>query len=226
MTPLTPSRVSLLLETTKVTKPACSAAKIRGRTTFCHGEAPDLVFWRASGKVSSENFRSIDFYSIDWLWAKFDRSNLSSIDRVLQNFRIFQAIPYEFCHSSLIDLQNIKTQKLTKASENNKAKGRGNYLFPHELPAVVNLPPWTDTSTKIEHPTTLFTGFPPIRQSDPLTPTVKGPCVPHVPTKPISFPFCPQPLDCLINLNKKKMLKEELEASSRHFRISHFNSRQ
>jgi hypothetical protein len=31
-----------------------------------------------------------------------------------------------FCHSSLIGLQNIKTQKLTKASENNKAKGLTN----------------------------------------------------------------------------------------------------
>jgi len=49
-----------------------------------------------------------------------------SIDRVLQNFRIFQAIPHEFRHSSLIDLQKIKTQKLTKASENNKAKGLTN----------------------------------------------------------------------------------------------------
>jgi hypothetical protein len=111
MTPLAPSRVSLLLETTKVTKPACSAAKIRGRTVFCHGEAPDWVFWLVSAKVSSGKFRSIDFYSID---------------RVLQNFRIFQAIPHEFCHSSLIDLQNIKTQKLTKASENNRAKGLTN----------------------------------------------------------------------------------------------------
>jgi hypothetical protein len=53
--------------------------------------------------------------SIDRLQAKFDRSILT--------FRIFQAIPHEFCHSSLINLQNIKTQKLTKASENNKAKG-------------------------------------------------------------------------------------------------------
>jgi hypothetical protein len=64
--------------------------------------------------------------SIDQLWAKFDRLTLSSIDRVLQNFRIFQAIPHEFCHSSLIDVQNIKTQKLTKSSENNKAKGLTN----------------------------------------------------------------------------------------------------
>jgi hypothetical protein len=126
MTHLTPSRVPLLLETTKVTKPACSATKIRGRTAFCHGEAPDWVIWRASAKVSSGKFRSINFYSIDRLGVKFDRSNLSSIDRVLQNFRIFQAIPHEFCHSSLIDLQNIKTQKLTKASENNKAKGLSN----------------------------------------------------------------------------------------------------
>jgi hypothetical protein len=105
MTHLASSRVPLLLETTKNMKPACSAAKIRGRTAFCHGEASDWVFWRASAKVSSGKFRS----------------NLSSIDRVLQNFRIFQAIPHEFCHSSRIDLQNIKTQKLTKASENNKA---------------------------------------------------------------------------------------------------------
>jgi hypothetical protein len=116
MTPLTPSRVPILLETTKVTKPACSAANIRGRTAFCHGEAPDWVFWRASAKVSSEK------NSIDRLWAKFDRSNLSSIDRVLQNFRIFQVIPHEFCHSSLVDLQNIKIQKLTKASEITRLK--------------------------------------------------------------------------------------------------------
>jgi hypothetical protein len=64
----------------------------------------------------------------------FDRSTFirsidfgqNSIDRVLQNFRIFQAIPHEFCHSSLIDLLNIKTQKLTKASENNKTKSLTN----------------------------------------------------------------------------------------------------
>jgi hypothetical protein len=120
MTHLSPSRVPLLLETTKVTKPACSAAKIT------KPEAPDWVFWRAFAKVSSGKFRSINFYSIDRLWVKFDRSNLSSIDRFLQNFRIFQAIPHEFCHSSLIDLQNIKTQKLTKTSENNKAEGLTN----------------------------------------------------------------------------------------------------
>jgi hypothetical protein len=86
MTPLTPSRVPLLLETTKVTKPACSAAKIRGRTAFCHGEAPDWVFWRASAKVRYGKFPSIDF-------------GQNSIDRILQNFRIFQAIPYEFNQS-------------------------------------------------------------------------------------------------------------------------------
>jgi hypothetical protein len=105
MTPLTPSRVPLLLETTRVMKLACSAAKIRGRTAFCHGEAPDWVFWRASAKVSSRKFWSIDFGP---------------------KFQIFQAIPHEFWHSSLIDLQNIRTQKLTKASENNKAKGLTN----------------------------------------------------------------------------------------------------
>jgi hypothetical protein len=89
-------------------------------------KAPDWVFWRAFTKVSSGKFRSIDFYSIDRLRAKFDRSNLSSINQVIQNFRIFQAIPHEFCYSSLIDLHNIKTQKLTKALENNEAKGLTN----------------------------------------------------------------------------------------------------
>jgi hypothetical protein len=79
MTPLTPSRVPLLLETTKVMKPACSAAKIRGITAFCHGEAPDWAFWSAYAKVSSGKFRSIDFYSIDRLL--FDRSTfIRSID--------------------------------------------------------------------------------------------------------------------------------------------------
>jgi hypothetical protein len=110
MTPLTPSRAPLLLETTKVTKPVCSAAKIRGRTAFCHGDAPDWVFWRASAKVRSGKVRLIDFYSIDRLREKFDRSNLSSIDRVLQNFRIFQAIPHEFAIPHLLTYKNIKTQ--------------------------------------------------------------------------------------------------------------------
>jgi hypothetical protein len=113
MTPLTPSRVPLLLETTKVTKPACSAAKIRGITAFCHGEAPDWVFWRAYAKVSSGKFWSIDFGQ------NFDRSTF-------QDFRISKHFHMKFCHSSLIDLENTKTQKLTKTSENSKAKGLTN----------------------------------------------------------------------------------------------------
>jgi hypothetical protein len=60
----------------------------------------------------------------------FDRSTLSSIDQLRKKFLSidfsgspnFQAFPHRFCHSSLIDLQNIKTQKLTKASLNNNAK--------------------------------------------------------------------------------------------------------
>jgi len=58
---------------------------------------------------------------------KIDRSTsvkIRSIDSPgLPNF---QAFPHEICHSSLIDLQNTKTQKLTKTSENNKAKGLTN----------------------------------------------------------------------------------------------------
>jgi len=85
MTSLTPCKVPLLLETTKVTKPACSVAKIRGRTAFCHREAPDWVFWRASAKVRSGKFRSIDFYSIDRLRAKFDRSSSSELPNFPSN---------------------------------------------------------------------------------------------------------------------------------------------
>jgi hypothetical protein len=113
MTPLTPSRVPLLLETTKVTKPACSAAKIRGRTAFCRGEAPDWAFWLASATVSSGKIRSIELYLIDRLRAKFDRSTF-------EDFRISKHFHMKFCHSSLIDLQNTKTSQNIR---NNKAKG-------------------------------------------------------------------------------------------------------
>jgi hypothetical protein len=40
---------------------------------------------------------------------------------------------------------------------------------PHQLPVIVNMPSWSDTSTKREHPTTNFTHFAPFRQGIPLT---------------------------------------------------------
>jgi hypothetical protein len=46
---------------------------------------------------------------------------------------------------------------------------RGNYFSPHQLPAIVNMPPWTDTSTKREHPITNFTYIAPLRQGILLT---------------------------------------------------------
>jgi len=126
MTPLTPSRVPLLLETTKVTKPACSAVKIRGRTAF--------LSWRSSWLGVLARFCKSKFWEISIDRLIFDRSTSGKIRLIEFKFdrsssselRIFQVIPHEFCHSSLIDLQNIKTQKLTKASENNKAKGLNN----------------------------------------------------------------------------------------------------
>lgn len=54
--------------------------------------------------------------SFDQSTSKFDRSTS-------QDLRIPKHFLMNFCHSSLIDLQNIKTQKITKASENNRAKG-------------------------------------------------------------------------------------------------------
>jgi hypothetical protein len=121
MTPLPSSRVLLLLETTKNTKPACSTAKIKGGLLF--------GFWLGvlvrSAKAVSGKFRSIDFY--------LDRSisGKVSIDRLRAKFRSidfsgppnFQSFSYEICHSSLIVLQKQKTQKLTKTLEHNKAKG-------------------------------------------------------------------------------------------------------
>jgi hypothetical protein len=45
---------------------------------------------------------------------------------------------------------------------------------PHELPVIVNILRWTDTLTKIEHPTANFTYFAPFRHSDQLCWTVNG----------------------------------------------------
>jgi len=56
----------------------------------------------------------------------FDRLNFKFDRSTFQDFRISKHFPHEICHSSLIDLQNTKTQKLTKTSENNKAKGLTN----------------------------------------------------------------------------------------------------
>jgi hypothetical protein len=111
MTPLLSFRVPHLLETTKNTKPACSAAKIRGRAAFwlligCSGALCKSRFWENS--IDRLLFRSIDFY-------------VRSID--FSGPPNFQSFPYEICHSSLIVLQKQKTQKLTKTLENNKAKG-------------------------------------------------------------------------------------------------------
>jgi hypothetical protein len=101
MTPLPSSRVPLLLEITKNTKPACSAAKIRGRAAFCHGGVSDWVFWRALQKQVLENF---------------DRSTFQDL-LISMHFLMKFAIPL------LLTYRNRKTQKLTKTSENNKAKG-------------------------------------------------------------------------------------------------------
>jgi hypothetical protein len=101
MTPLTPSRVPFLLETTKVTNSACSAAKIRGRTAFCQGEAPDWAFWRASATVSSEKNILIELKSIDRHRTKFDRSTFQDF-RISKHFLMKFAIPL---------LLTYKTQK-------------------------------------------------------------------------------------------------------------------
>jgi hypothetical protein len=113
MTPLPSSRVPLQLETTTNTKPACSAAEIRGRTALW------LLIGR-SGALCKSSFWEI---SIDRL-----RADIRSIEFQVRSIDFsgspnFQPFPYEICHSSLIVLHKQKTQKLTKTLENNKAKG-------------------------------------------------------------------------------------------------------
>jgi hypothetical protein len=123
MTPLPSSRVPLQLETTPNTKPACSAAEIRGRTAFWlligrSGALCKSSFWEIS--IDRLLFRSIDFGQI------FDRSNFKFDRSTLSGSPNFQLFLYEICHSSLIVLQKQKTQKLVKTLENNKAKGLTN----------------------------------------------------------------------------------------------------
>jgi hypothetical protein len=40
----------------------------------------------------------------------------------------------------------------------------GNYLLLHQLSVIINMPPWTDTSTKRKYPTTIFIYFGPFRR--------------------------------------------------------------
>jgi hypothetical protein len=66
MTHLPSFRVPLLLETTKIMKPACSAGKIRGRTAFWlligrSGALCKSSFWEISIDRLRAKFRSIEF---------------------------------------------------------------------------------------------------------------------------------------------------------------------
>jgi hypothetical protein len=70
-----------------------------------------------SAKAGSGKFRSIDFgQSFDRSTFKFDRSTFQDL-RISSHFLVKFAIPL------LLTYRNRKTQKLTKTSENNKAKG-------------------------------------------------------------------------------------------------------
>jgi hypothetical protein len=104
MTSLPSSRVPLQLETTPNTKPACSAAEIRGRTAFWlligrSGALCKSSFWESSIDRLRANIRSIEFY-------------VRSID--LSGSPNFQLSSYEIYHSSLIVLteaENTKTNQ-------------------------------------------------------------------------------------------------------------------
>jgi hypothetical protein len=67
----------------------------------------------------------------------------------------------------------ILLRKISWRNQKSKLiKFRGNYLFPHQLPASVNMLLWTNTSTKREYKTTIFVHLPPFRQLETLTWTI------------------------------------------------------
>jgi hypothetical protein len=90
---------------------------------------------------------------------------------------------------------------------------------PYELPSTVNLAPQTDTSTKREHATTLFTGTPHMRIMCRLT---------HF-SPPFSLSFSFERMNIPKKKKKKKTIqkRKQIEAS-RHFSklVSHFNFKQ
>jgi hypothetical protein len=105
MTPLPSSRVPLLLETTKNTKPACSAAKIRGKTAFwlLIGRSGALLkssFWEIS--IDRLLFRSIDFGQ------NFDRSNFKFDRSTFQDLRISSHFLMKFVIPLLLSYRNRK----------------------------------------------------------------------------------------------------------------------
>jgi hypothetical protein len=81
----------------------------------CSGALCKSRFWEIS--IDRLLFRSIDFgQSFDRSTFKFDRSTFQDL-RISRHFLMKFVIPL------LLTYRNRKTQKLTKTSENNKAKG-------------------------------------------------------------------------------------------------------
>jgi hypothetical protein len=105
MTPLPSSRVPLQLETTTNTKPACSAAEIRGRTAFWlligrSGALCKSSFWEIS--IDRLLFRSIDFGQI------FNRSNFKFDRSTFQGLRISSHFLMKFVIPLLLYCTNRK----------------------------------------------------------------------------------------------------------------------
>jgi len=105
MTPLPSSRVSLQLETTTNTKPACSAAEIKGRTAFWlligrSGALCKSSFWEIL--IDRLLLRSIDFGQ------SFDRSNFKFDRLTFQDLRISSYFLMKFVIPLLLSYRNRK----------------------------------------------------------------------------------------------------------------------
>jgi hypothetical protein len=73
-----------------------------------------------------ENFDRLTLSRSINIGKNLDRSNLTFDRSTFQDIRISEYFSLKFCHFSLNVLQNTKTQKLVKTSENNEAKGLTN----------------------------------------------------------------------------------------------------
>jgi hypothetical protein len=105
-----------------------------------------------------------------WNSACFGAKNLENKDRwnpTCFEYRVFEI--KDRWNSTCFEYKVFEIRGRCNSACFGAKKKRVITFSPHQLPAIVNMLPWTDTSTKREHPTTNFTYFAPLRQGITLT---------------------------------------------------------